>query len=98
MFAGERAPHFEAGGQDILRAGQGAIGTIRGVRVKQDERVDIAVAGVRDVGHFQFVGPGDAVDRLQNVSQTAAGHDTVVGVVGRRYFAHGARDMLPPEP
>ena len=66
--------------------------------VEQQQRVEVAVAGVEDVHHDQVVALGDRVDLGEHVDQPPAGHDGVVQVVVRPDAGDGAERRLAALP
>ena len=68
-------------------------------RVVADERVQVAVAGVEDVGDLQPVLGGELVDPAQHLGQPRARDHAVLDVVGRRDPAHRRERRLarPPD-
>ena len=83
MLSGDGSTHFETGLENILRTGNGSLGAVFLVRVIENQRVDISVAGVAHMGYTDPMAFSNPVGCLQYVCQLIAGHHTIVGVEGR---------------
>src|SRR5438132_790962 len=70
----------------------------RYARVEQQQRVEVAVAGMEDVHDLQVEPGGDVVDLAQYVHQLGAGHDGVVQVVIGGDARHRTERRLPTLP
>ena len=51
MFAGDGAAHFDAEGQNFAGQLFGPLQLTRGAAIVQNQRMEITVAGMKDVGH-----------------------------------------------
>ena len=98
VFAGhgaaDRHAQFEDLPAQLLRGFEFA----RPVCVVQDERVQVAVAGMEDVGHAQAVLVGQRLDAVQYLGQAGARNGAVHAVVVRRNTSHRRERGLAPGP
>src|SRR4051812_1720672 len=92
VLAGDRAAGVHAGLEDLPRELLGALGVLVGVVA--DERVQVAVPGVEDVGHAHAVLLPQLGDPAQHLGQLRAGDDAVLHVVGARDAPHGRERRL----
>ena len=72
MLAGDRAAHGHAGLEDLGPEGLGAMQLVGIVGVEEDERMQVAVAGVEDVEAAQAMLDGHLLDGDQHLGQAAA--------------------------
>ena len=66
--------------------------------VEEDQRVQVAVAGVEDVGDLQVVLLAHLGDLLQHQRQGRAGHGAIADQVARRDACHGPEGAAPARP
>ena len=71
VLAGDRAAGLDARDDDLAGQLLGALGLALGVAVVADERVQVAVAGVEDVGHAQAVLARELVDAVEHLAERA---------------------------
>src|SRR4051812_21046974 len=69
VLAGEAAADLDAELQDVVARPLGLFHLARLVDVEQDQRVQVAVAGVEHVGHAEPLRAADLVDALQHMRQ-----------------------------
>ena len=78
MFAGDRAAESDAQPQDVGGQRLGALEGARLTAVVEDERVQVAVAGVEHVGHAHAVLRRQLLDGDQRLAQLRARHHAVL--------------------
>ena len=88
VLAGDRAAGVQAGVDDQAAQLLGALGLALDPAVVADQRVQVAVAGVEDVGHDQVVLARHLVDPLEHLGQLRARDHAVLDEVVRRDPAH----------
>jgi hypothetical protein len=98
VLAGQHATHLDAQAQDVGAEGLRLLQVARHVGVEQDERVQVAVAGVEDIGDRQAVGFAHVAHGAQNAGKLAAGNGAVHAVVVGRQAADGGESGLAPGP
>src|SRR5574337_1160572 len=98
MLAGEAAAHLDAGlddlGSHLLRLAE--LPFVPGVRA--DERVEVAVARVKDVGHPEAVFLGQLPDQCHDGGELGPRDDRILDVIFGADLAHGGEGGLPPLP
>ena len=88
VLAGDRATGRDARLEDLPRHLERAIAGA-GLRVVEEhERMEVAVAGVKDVGDAQPVRRRQCIDLLEHIAQARARDDAVLHVVARADPAH----------
>ena len=98
MLAGDRAAHFNAQLQDAAGQGLRAFQRAGLAAIKQDERMEIAVASVKDVRYAQPCLVRHLADAAQCLAELAARHDAVLHNEVGREPAYGAESALAPLP
>src|SRR5512134_3978984 len=100
VLAGDRAADLDALLEHLAGELLGAMQLVRVVRVEQDQRVQVAVAGVEDVRAAQAVLALQFGDELQHRAEARARNRAVHAVVVGRDAAHRRERGLPagPEP
>ena len=98
VLAGQHAADFDAEAQDVGAEGLGAFEFARLVGVVEDQRVQIAVAGMEDVGDAQAVLVDSSSIRCQHVRAAAARDGAVHAVVVGRDAAHRGEGGLAAGP
>src|SRR5262249_6027634 len=98
MFARDAAAAADALFQDFVTRLEYALDLFRVALVEQENRMDIAVAGVEDVGDAELVLAADALDLAENVRQLSARHDAVLREVARRQAADRSKGLLATFP
>src|SRR5215204_1245848 len=88
VLAGDRAARLQARVEDPAGELLGALGLALVAAVEADERMEVAVAGVEDVGDDHPVLLRQRVDRLQHLGQLGARDHAVLHEVVRRHPAH----------
>src|SRR5438477_7687496 len=83
VLARNAAAVRHARAQDVGAGGDRTLQLARTFLVEEDERMKIAVAGVKHVGDPQFVTAPDLIDFAQHVGKTRARYDAVLHVVVR---------------
>src|SRR5699024_6594608 len=81
VFAGNRAAVFQAELADGAAKGLGALEFAGNVGIIENQRMQIAVAGMKDVGYPQAIVLGQVVNTLQDFGQRAAWNGAVHAVV-----------------
>ena len=69
MLPGERPPHRDAVAKDFRGGGEGAPDGIAVGFVVHEDGVNVAVAGVKDVGGPQLMAAADFRDRFDHLGQ-----------------------------
>src|SRR5947208_11108032 len=98
MLARDGAPHRDAGVKQLLVGRLRALEFIRVSVVIEDERVQVAVARVEDVGDLHAVARADRAELPHDRGQLGTRHDGVLQEVGRREAPDGPRRFLPALP
>ncbi len=94
MLAGERAAYLDAMAHDFSARRNDAGELLAIALVKQDKRMQVAVAGMKNVADLQIVFAADLLDAAQRFRQARARDDAVLHVIHRRKAAHGAKGVL----
>ena len=97
VLAGHRATAGEGLGDDLVEGGLGPHprGLVAGRR--DDERVEVAVAGVGDVGDEHVVPLADGLDPGEHLGHAAHGHADVLGEHGAQPLEGGVREAAGGE-
>ena len=98
MLAAEHAAGLDRHPHDLLAGGVDPLDHARLAGVVDEQRVEVAVAGVEHVEHEQVVAGGDLVDLRQHGGQLGPRHDRVVQVVVRLDPGDGAERRLAALP
>src|SRR5216110_56899 len=96
MFAGDAAAELDAGAQ---RGGSSLDNTIqlaRRAHIEENVWMEVAVAGVKNVGDAKIVLLTDFRDAPHYLRQLAARHHAVLNVVIWGQGAHGSKGALSP--
>src|ERR1039457_6202836 len=88
MLAGEAAAHLDAGLEDFASRVDCAADLIRCALVVKNDRMQIAVAGVKYVADAQVIATADVGDHAQNPRQAGSRNDAVLSRVVRREAAN----------
>ncbi len=98
MLAGEHATHFHAELEDLRTEGLGPLELPGPVRIIEDERVEIAVAGVEHVHHAQSEALAHLPHAGEDLGEPPARDRAVHAVVIGRDPADGGKGVLAPGP
>ena len=98
VLPGHGAAGLHAQPQDPIAKLLGLFQLTRQIGVEQDQRVQVAVAGVEHVGNAQAEFLGQPADPVQNLGELGPGNRAVHAVVVRRQSAHGRKRCLAPLP
>ena len=98
MLAGQHSAGGNRDPDDLFAGRVDPLHHARLALVEDEQRVQVAVAGVEHVHHEQLVPFDDLVDLLEHLGQSAAGHDGVVQVVVRLDAGDGAERGLAALP
>ena len=98
MLAGEHAADLDAEPQDIGAEGLRLVQLARPVGIVEDQRMEIAVAGVEHIGDPQPVARGELAHAGQHPRQLLAGNGAVHAVVIRRDAADRREGRLAAGP
>ena len=98
VLTGDRPAEADAEVQDLAGHLLGAVVSAGDAGVVEDQRVQVAIAGVEDVGHRQAVLLAQRLDAGQRFSQAASWHHAVLHHVLRAEPAHGRERTLAPFP
>jgi len=81
VFTTEHSPGCDRGAHNLFASGQHALHHTRFALVEHQQRVQIAITGVKDIQYLQLMTLRDLVDLTQHLRQHAPRHDGVVQVV-----------------
>src|SRR5690348_3393337 len=98
MFSGYTAAARQAFFEDLFAGGEHAFNLIGITLVKQQDRMDVSVAGMKYVHRADPVLRANVIDSPQNMRQFGAGHDAVLRAVTGAQSPHGAERLLPRLP
>ncbi len=98
MFAGDGAPHRHAQIEDAPAQGLGLLQFAGAIGIEEDQRMQVAVAGMEDVAHRQAVFRRQGLDTAQDFGQGATRDGAVHAVVVGRQPPHGGKGVLAPGP
>ncbi len=98
VLAGDRAARLDAVVQDLGRDRLGVLGLAGNRGVVADQRVQVAVAGVKDVADAQPRALREIADAPQHFGQLRPRHDAVLHVVVRRDPSHRGKRRLASFP
>src|SRR6185312_6620960 len=98
VLAGEHAAHLDAEAQDVRAEGFGALELAGIVGVVEDERVEIAVAGMEDIGNAQPMLLRQLAHMRQHLGQPLARNCAVNAVVIGRDAADRRESRFAPGP
>ena len=90
VLAGQAAAQFDTRAQNLLSGVHHAPGLVRVALVVHQDGMDVAVAGVKDVGDAQLVFLRHVGDALQNIRHLGARNHPVLRAVVGRQTADGA--------
>src|SRR3954451_7937364 len=79
VLTGDAAADGDAFLQDLVAGQEHAPDLLRVTLVEQEDRVDVAVAGMEDVGDPQAVMRADGVNLAEDVRQLGPGDDPILG-------------------
>ena len=94
MLSGERAPELQARFQDLMARSKNALGLIGVAAIVEQNRVQVSVTRVKDVGDAETVTPSGLPYTREDFGQTRTGDHTVLGAVVSRDPAKGAEGAL----
>ena len=72
MLAGNRSAGTHASFHDLAAGLAHAFQIVAAAKIKTDQRMQIAVAGMKDIGELQIVMRGDAIGFGEHLGQTRA--------------------------
>src|SRR4051794_33139687 len=98
MFARQHAAKFDADPQDVGTKGFGALHFIGLIGIEKDERMQVAVAGIKNIGDAKIVFCGKIADSRQRLRQFAARNGAVHAEVVGRNPPNGGKSCLAPGP
>src|SRR5258708_30536298 len=98
MFTGKDAAEFDTDPQDIVAEGFGPFHLTGLVGIIQDQRMQIAVAGMKHVGDAQIVLSREVADSRQGLRQFAARDSAVHAEIIRRDTPDSGKGRLAPGP
>src|SRR5947209_19183019 len=98
MLSGDRAANGDAEIQNLIPGSNGMSGLLRISNIKQNQRVQIAVARVKNVADHQTMFGTDLLDMPESSSELGARDDSVLNVIRRRDPADRAERVLPSLP
>src|SRR5262249_62272492 len=92
------AAKAQAAGHDLFSCFAAVLLLLGITAVKEDQRVEIAVAGVKDVSDDQPILFADAFNLRQRIWDLGPGDHAILRVMRRGDAAHGAESRLAPQP
>ena len=98
MLPGDAAAHGETRVQQLVVGGLGALELAGHEVVVEDQRVEVAVARVEDIGDDQAVPGRDRLHLPHDLGQAGAGHHGVLQEPGRGQATEDARGFLSTLP
>ncbi len=98
MFAGQHAAEFDAAAQDVGTERLGSLDLAGLVGVVEDQGMQIAVAGVKNVGDAKTVFFGEIADSRQRLRQRPARNSPVHAEIIGRNPPHRRKRRLAPRP
>ncbi len=98
VFAGDRAAHFDAELNDFVGGGDDAAELRFVARVEKNQRVQVAVARVKNIADLEAVLHADFIDAAQGGGKFGARDHAVLHVIGGREAADGAEGVLAAFP
>src|SRR5207237_5911155 len=98
VLAGYAAAAADTLFQDLVASLEHALHLFLVAFVEEQDRVNVAIAGVKNVAHAQLILLADPLDLAEDVRQFRARHDAVLCAVARRQPADGAERLLAALP
>src|SRR5262249_4901849 len=98
VLAAERSADPDAQLHDLLAHAEYLVHLVWEAAVEQDKRMEIAVAGMKDIRDAKAVVLGHAIDRNENFREPRSRDDGVHGDHIRRQTTHRAERAFAPEP
>ena len=98
VLAGQHTAHRHAEAQDVVAEFLGPMKFALLVRIVKDQRVEIAVAGMKDIGDPQIVFLRQGLHARQHLGQFLAGDRAVHAVIVRRNATDGGEGGLAAGP
>src|SRR6185436_18851980 len=98
MLAGDRAADLDAALQDLGAKRFGASDGLRVAIVEQDERMKIAIAGVKDIGATQMILAFEHLNGPQHLAESLARDGAIHAIVRGRNTACGRERILATGP
>ena len=98
MLAGQHAAHPNTELQDLGTEFLGALELVLLAGIEQDERVEIAVAGVKDIGAGQAIFGREIAHGAEHGREILAGNGAVHAEIVRRYPPDGREGCLASGP
>ena len=98
MLAGDATAERDARLEDLVAGRQDARRLLAVALVEEDDRMDVAVTGMKDVADAQAMARADPLDTREDLGKPRPRHDAVLRAVARRQAAHGAECALATLP
>src|SRR6202047_72053 len=96
MFSRKTPAHFDTRPQDVAPGTARAPPLVRVALVIEDNRMDIAVAGMKDIANPKLIALAHLRNHVQDVRQTRARHHAVLRrVIGRQPPDRTDRTLAP---
>src|SRR4029453_6547658 len=97
VFAGDRASGFDAVREDFVGHFHRAVGLPRHALVITNQRMEIAIASVKDVADPESRSSFELANATEHFGEPRPWHDAVLNVVVRRHAPHcGERGFTSP--
>src|SRR5436190_15274170 len=98
MFAGDGSAHVDTNLHQFPPSFSNAHDLVGKTRIKTDEWMQVAVAGVKDVCDSQLILRGNLVSSAEHFGQVRARNDRILDHRVRRDAANGAKRPFPRGP
>jgi hypothetical protein len=98
VFAGDAAAHGDAEAEDFCGGGFGAFEGAGFASIVHDEGVEVAVAGMEDIGDAELVAAGDFADAAEGFAEAAAWDDAILDDEVRAEAADGGEGAFAAFP
>lgn len=98
VFAGDAAAGGEAFVEDFIAGVENAADLLGVAFVEEQNRMNVAIAGVKNIDNANIVSLANFDDFLEDVRQLSARDDAVLGAIARAEAADGAEGLLPTFP
>src|SRR5437588_8116463 len=98
MLAGDGAAHADAPRKDRFAAGASFFQVAGFAGVEENDGVQVAIAGVKDVADGESVLAGGLADEIESGRDLGARHHAILHVIGGADAAHGAKGVFAALP
>jgi len=98
VLAGERAANFDAIANDFVGGGDGAFEVRRIARIVEDDGMEVAVTGMKNVADLKTVGFGNFGDAAESLRELGARDHAVENVIAGSEASEGAEGVFAALP